>query len=257
MPWRRLTKEEFIQRAKAVNGDAYNYDLIEYEGMTKKIHVVGEDGEFDIWPYNFLRRRPDHKRKNSPGWKGDRRKPLYGVGINDEFGITRTLAYRKWAAIIERCYKPNRENRYSSYVGCSICDEWKHFSKFRQWFEANFIPEYDLDKDLLKRGNRVYCPEYCCFVPRKINRLIAKLNTKRENGLPVGVNYSGSKKKPSVATIKSQDSGKYIGLFKTVEEASAEYKKRKKKEIIRIANEFFKEGKISEKVYNALLTFEV
>jgi hypothetical protein len=256
MPWKRLTREEFIQRAKAVNGDAYNYDLIEYEGMTKKIHVVGMDGEFDIWPYNFLRRRGP-QTKNKPGWKGDRRRPLYGVGINDEFGVTRTPAYRKWAGIIERCYKPNRGKRYPAYVGCSICDEWKYFSCFRRWFEKNSIPGYDLDKDILKQGNRVYCPEYCCFVPREINLLISGLNIKRKDNLPVGVCYSGSKKNPYVVRLKCQKRTIHVGLFKTAEDASAEYKKIKKGEIIRVANEYFKDGKISERVYNALLSFEV
>lgn len=36
-----------------------------------------------------------------------------------------------------------------------------------------------LDKDILNKGNKVYCPENCIFVPRRINNLFTKSNRVR------------------------------------------------------------------------------
>lgn len=51
----RLSKDEFIERAKRVHGDKYDYSLTEYMGQKVKVKVVcSEHGEFEQLPMNHL-----------------------------------------------------------------------------------------------------------------------------------------------------------------------------------------------------------
>lgn len=52
---RKLTTEEFIERAKKVHGDKYDYSKVNYiNGQTKVCIICPEHGEFWVKPYNFL-----------------------------------------------------------------------------------------------------------------------------------------------------------------------------------------------------------
>ncbi len=96
----------------------------------------------------------------------------YGVGVNDlERGIAPASYFVKWHNILERCYGNNPE--YRAYKGCSICDEWLLFSNFALWMDEQDHYKKDLDKDILKFGNRLYSPDTCCFVPSALNQLFA------------------------------------------------------------------------------------
>ena len=37
---RRKTKEQFIEEAKKIHGDKYDYSLVEYEGTDKKVKII-------------------------------------------------------------------------------------------------------------------------------------------------------------------------------------------------------------------------
>lgn len=64
-----------------------------------------------------------------------------------------------------------------TYEGCTVCDEWLYFSNFKKWFDENYIEGFQLDKDIIIRGNKVYSPQTCCFVPKEIN-IISKIKVK-------------------------------------------------------------------------------
>lgn len=52
---RRMTKEEFIERAKIVHGDKYDYSKVEYVNCDTPVNIIcPKHGEFTITPYNFL-----------------------------------------------------------------------------------------------------------------------------------------------------------------------------------------------------------
>lgn len=81
-----------------------------------------------------------------------------------------TLAYSKWKSMIERCY--SGLPRFSNYGDCSVCDEWRNFQVFAEWLYDNYPKDnliYDLDKDLLISGNRIYSPNACTFLTRAEN----------------------------------------------------------------------------------------
>lgn len=107
-----------------------------------------------------------------------RRKPLYGVGINDApYHTTKCPYYQKWQKLLERCYSEPYMQRKSSYREVTVCDEWLTFSNFRKWCieqekEVGDISKLELDKDLLGNSSKTYSPSTCCFLPKKVNMFI-------------------------------------------------------------------------------------
>ena len=127
------------------------------------------------------------------------RKPIFGVGINDvydddSFGTVMPKYYNIWALLFERCYSPKFHQIYPTYINCSVSKEWIYLSNFREWFNENYIEGYQLDKDLLFPGNKVYGPDTCVFIPGNINSLFIFSNSKRGKYL-LGVYFSKTNNK--------------------------------------------------------------
>lgn len=108
----------------------------------------------------------------------------------------KTKACQLWENIKNRCeYLPKMdEERFGKYSGADACDDWKNFQNFAQWFEdvqslGYYEKGWQLDKDLLVKGNKIYGPEFCVFLPEEVNKA---LNTKsRSRGeLPIGMSYA-------------------------------------------------------------------
>lgn len=195
----------------------------------------------------------------------DRLQPsLYGIGIigdnktTDENGKA-INSYRVWASMFTRCYE--KKGRNKTYNDCYVCDEWKYYSNFKKWYDKNHytIPNEKmcLDKDILIKGNKVYSPNTCVFVPISINLLFVKSN-KIRGELPIGVSRSKSNKYRANISIKTPNGGyktKQLGVFDTIEEAFNSYKIEKELYIKRIADKF--KDKIPHKLYDAMYKYEV
>jgi hypothetical protein len=55
---KKLTAEEFIQRAKKIHGDKYDYSLVEYKNMNSKVILIcDKHGEFPIFPNNHIHKK--------------------------------------------------------------------------------------------------------------------------------------------------------------------------------------------------------
>jgi hypothetical protein len=129
---------------------------------------------------------------------------IYGFGINDANYILRIVKnkktiwrcpfYTKWEHMLARCYYPPYHKQYPTYIGCSVCPEWRYFSKFRLWMENQKWEGLELDKDLLVKGNKVYGPDTCCFIPKSINYLFGFKKKKNNLHLPEGVCLTASGK---------------------------------------------------------------
>lgn len=51
----KLTKEEFIKKAKKIHGDKYDYSKIEYKSAKEKVCIIcAEHGEFEQIARNHL-----------------------------------------------------------------------------------------------------------------------------------------------------------------------------------------------------------
>ena len=248
----KITTEDFIFRAKAIHGDKYDYSKVEYTKSSNKICIIFPiHGEFLQSPHHHCNRMQGCPKCGENSRSNKNRSLVEGFGINDCDVRARSILYTTWSGILHRCYSPKWHKKYPTYIGCSVCDEWLYLSNFKEWFDKNYVEGYQLDKDILVKGNKVYSPETCCFVPREINSIYK--GSKREYDLPEGV-YTSKEKYRS--TIKVDGKYEYIGTFDNPEEAHRAYVKRKNEILKELSKRYFEEGKISEKVFNSMINYE-
>lgn len=259
-----MALEQFIKKAVAIHGDKLDFSKTIYvkskHPVTITCKVCGED--FSLTPNMILRGRGcTHcgKRHRNDKTRGNARPKLksvvYGVGINDyELSTTGLVSYHRWNNMLQRCYDKDYLAQKPTYIGCSVCEEWKHFSKFKEWFDANYIDGYVLDKDVLYKGNKVYSPETCCFIPAALNSLLTKRNFHR-GCYPIGVQKTPSGR--FLASMHLNGKSTNIGSYDTVEEAFVAYKNAKETHIKEVAEKYYLDGKITKKVYNALVNYKV
>lgn len=167
-----------------------------------------------------------------------KRKPVYGVGINDADYITskqlngkftRCPYYLAWKSMLSRCYSKS----VNSYDDCFVCDEWLLFSVFRAWMDSQPWEGGDLDKDLLLQGNKKYSPSTCLFVPHAINQLLTN-RAKARGNYKQGVIFR-KQKGVFISQISIYGKCHHIGSFHTEEEAHSAYLIKKYEHIKEIA----------------------
>lgn len=156
-----------------------------------------------------------------------------------------------WRGIKLRCSGHGN----TSYEDCKICYEWdKSLDAFTDWFFENIYfcgdEKLEIDKDLFSNGSKIYSPETCCFLPKRLNVELA-YKKKKEANLPTGV--------------KATESGKYIAIihrgkghlsktFDYVEQANEFYKSNKERYIRELA-EFYKKY-LPDKIFDALINYK-
>ena len=247
---RKKSQEEFIQDAMKIWGNQYDFTKSYYNGNKSPIDVFcnRHGAYFSVSPNNLLRGHGcplcgmEHRRKL-----------ICGIGVNDVFNRINDKAYDHWRDMIRRCYDEKRLGKFPSYKYTRVCDEWLYFSKFKKWFDDNYIDGYHLDKDILFKGNLLYSPDTCCFVPVEINCLLLRRQNSRGE-FPIGVYKCGEK---YAAGFSIRNHFKRLGLFDSEKDAFIAYKTHKEEYIKSLAQEYFAERKISEKVYMALMRYEV
>lgn len=239
------TTESFVKRATEVHHGKYNYSKSVYKGLKGKIYIIcPEHGGFWQNAGNHL----NGVECPRCGYLRTKNK-VNGLGVNDVDYIAKSKCYRKWKSILERT---SPSYRYKAYENVSICEEWLIFSNFKQWFDENYIEGFAIDKDLLSPcDNKIYSPQTCCFLPRIINNVIKEYPTDK----PIGIRPSGyGRYRVKLSAYAKQT---IVGYYDSFEEAQLAYKSAKKQYVNELAEKYFKEGKINERVYNALLKFEV
>lgn len=250
---KKLTQEEFINRAKTIHGDKYDYSKVKYVNMNTKVCIIcPKHGEFWQTPNSHI-----YAKHNC--FKCSRSKtirPMCGIGINDLNGFVpvRSKAYQTWRNMIWRCYRINPTSREKSYQECDVCEEWLYFSNFKKWFDKNYVFGYALDKDILIKGNKVYSPETCCFIPSEINLLIQDNKGRRS---PYAKGVSIDKRDGGYNAVFWDGVKKTSRRANTIKDAFSLYKQSKELHIKRVAIKYFQEGKITQKVYQALIDYDV
>lgn len=192
----------------------------------------------------------------------DRRYPsVYGVGyLGDAHATSVKGVLNKqgglWGSMMERCYSKKLHERFPTYIGCEVSDYFKNFSNFYEWCQDQIgfnCDDYELDKDLLIRGNKLYSEDTCVFIPKFLNSLL--LTNKRVRGKHLlGVHYdkhNGAYK----ASISFKGVHKALGYYDNEYDAHIAYRVAKENYIKDVAKEY--KDKVDIRVYNALISYEV
>ena len=185
---------------------------------------------------------------------------IHGVGVvgDAEIQINGKLLkeYVIWRAMLKRCYDSKSHLNDPTYKDCSVSDNFKYYPYFKDWCNRQVgfgNDNWQLDKDILLKGNKVYSECTCCFVPREINNLIVKRDSKRGD-LPIGVSLQKSTGKYLVQ-MSIRGKTKNFETFSDVNEAFQTYKTVKLKYIKDIAGEW--KDCLDVRVYNALMCWSI
>lgn len=160
-------------------------------------------------------------------------KKVYGYGINDLANKCKMPIYEIWHGMLERCYDSKLHAKRPTYKDCTVCKEWQTLSNFWPWAAKHWKPGLCLDKDLIKPGNRIYCPEFCRFVTRALNSLLNNSRAARGQW-PQGVDFHRGRFQ---AQCWVNGIRQYLGIFDTPGEAHSVYVDCKSKLILQAANE--------------------
>lgn len=191
---------------------------------------------------------------------------ILGVGVvGDEVtkvNGNRLKEYNLWQALLSRCYCDKFHIKCPTYKDCSVSDNFKYYPYFKEWCNNqigfNVLDDkgnhFELDKDLLIKGNKVYSEDTCCFIPREINVALIYNQTKKGNH-PIGVSYSKVNNKFVVYVKKGEGSREYLGYFEDASVAFLAYKASKEAYLKELAKKW--KDKIDPRVYEALIGWEI
>lgn len=189
-------------------------------------------------------------------------KLVRGLGVYEKGTFKVTLngkisnEYQLWDSMLARCQtKMQRTVSRQSYKGCTIHKDFIHFQDFAEWCQSQIGFDesgWQLDKDILVPGNKVYGPDTCCFVPNSINTMMT-IKQEKATPYPPGVClYKPTGKFKSAIGIEGKT--KNLGYYDTPDEAYAVYKVAKLIEIHRTADKW--RDRIDRRVYDALSNFK-
>lgn len=159
--------------------------------------------------------------------------------------------------MFQRCYDKKIHELHPTYNDCEVHEFFQCFQNFGVWYDENYYEieneKMNLDKDILKKGNKIYSTETCIFVPQKINLLFNKCKNARSNCV-IGV-AKRDKCKKYISSLRKYNKRIHLGHFNTEEEAFQVYKTAKEAYIKEVAEEY--KSKIPQKLYDAMYAYKV
>ena len=180
------------------------------------------------------------------------------LGDGEYSRVDHKIAYQTWVDMLKRAYTEKKGR--CNYFGVTVCEEWHNFQSFAKWCHSQDFfnikdkngKRYDLDKDILVKGNKIYSPETCCFVPSEINCLFIR-NKRFRGKYPIGVTKIG--KYFTARLSKGFGNRVLLGTFKTELEAFSAYKQAKELYLKELAEKY--RNKVCYKTYLTLINYEV
>lgn len=234
---------------KLINREGHEMEIIKWEGY-KKVTVRFNDLHGAV----VEKRTYQHFQSGNISNPYDR--TVYGVGYlgQGEYSPQKDLiSHVKWRTMMQRCYDPMWHIDRATYVNVTVCEEWESFQNFTRWFYTAYDyttmnVKWCLDKDILIKGNKIYSPETCCFVPNCINVLF-NTNSKMRGDYPVGVHKYGKKfvccKVGKYKSTKHNTPLEAFNYYKIIKEATIQER----------ADEWI--SKIKPETYEAMYRWEV
>lgn len=194
---------------------------------------------------------------------------VYGIGIAGDKYLTvdenskSTREYMTWYHIIQRCHSDRLKEKQPAYKDIKCCEEWLYYPDFYEWLHSqeNFDKWYNgkrwaVDKDILVKKSKIYSPKTCCLISQNVNCLFLKREAERGK-YPIGVRYTND---GFMAVCRNPFLNKNveIGCYSTPEKAFyLGYKPYKEDIIKRVAQEEYNKGNITERCYNAMMSYKV
>ena len=159
--------------------------------------------------------------------------------------------------MLQRCYSDTYKKKYLAYEGCECSENFKYYEYFYEWChkQIGFSNQgWQLDKDLLVKGNKVYSEDSCVFLPREINLLLTKRGASRGE-YSIGVCWDKASKVFKAKVSKGKGKREYLGYFTTEIEAFNAYKTTKESFVKEQAEKW--KSQINTRAYNALMNYKV
>ena len=196
--------------------------------------------KFENYDYKFIRPIGDIKAKNikNPyhptvggiGYLGvGKYKPSEGFVINKYYSI--------WHGMINRCINSDKL-KYKTYKDTVICEEWYNFQNFAKWYEENYPKHiegvnFELDKDLLQYGlkNKIYSPQTCIFLPKKVNIFLIESNINNSSGFSCVYLHKKANKFQVRLTEFLSGNNIYLGLYSDITIAKIAYNNERNNQI--------------------------
>ena len=188
---------------------------------------------------------------------------VHGVGFNDvafqpSIDGKAIWQYHLWKNMMRRCFSEKEKQRQPTYKDVTCCDEWLSFANFFEWVnkEVGYSGKpvgAELDKDLISRGNKIYSPEACSFVPTAVNLLLNDHGAGRGE-FPVGVCFDKSRGKFK-AQMMCFGRKKHLGHYTTIESASFAYKTAKEAQIKIVATQY--KDVLKPAVFESLMNWSI
>ena len=247
---------------------------INYKDCVGKVYKSKLSGDFKILKYNdktnveiqFLKTGYEMVARLHNIRNGEVKDPyspsVCGVGVlgtkyPSKINGVQTKEYTLWCSMLERCYSDVYKKHRPTYDGCEVSDNFKSYAYFYEWChnQIGFDNEgWQLDKDLLVKGNKVYSENTCVFLPNEINLLLTKRTASRGEYL-IGVSWHNASKAFVARVNKSKGRSEWLGCFNTELEAFNAYKVAKEAFIKEQAEKW--KSQIDIRAYNALMKYEV
>lgn len=188
---------------------------------------------------------------------------VYGVGVNDaDYAVTRSEVvdgkrktiwcpfYKVWVNMMKRCYNEKSQVAMPTYKKASVAAVWHRFSAFKAWMEKQYYVGLELDKELLSNGGKVYSPETCCFISRKVNSIVL-INEKSRGEFPIGVLQSTGGKYRSMCSVDAKNT--HLGTYESAIAAHGAWQTAKAGAISLLAEHYKLEPYYRLDVYNQLI----
>ncbi len=247
---------------------------VSYKDCVGKVCKSTSSGDFKIVKYNdktnvevqFLKTGYETVVELGNIRKGYVKDPysssVHGVGISGakypiKVNGVITKEYALWQSMMQRCYSDTYQKRCPTYIDCKCSENFKSYEYFYEWCHKQIgfgVEGFELDKDLLTKGNKVYSENTCVFIPTEINTLLIKCTTSRGKYL-IGVYWDKNGKAFKAQVNKGKGKREHLGLFKTEIEAFNAYKRAKEAFVKEQANKW--KDKIDVRAYEALMNYEV
>lgn len=243
-----VTKGDFF-----TTNEGYLVEIIDYRSATDVIVVF--DDKYDHRQSVSVRSLKNGSIKNPyhPSVCGV---GCYGVGkFLSKVNKVRTAEYEVWTGIIKRCYSASHQEKNPWYVGCTVSDDWLNFQNFAEWYTSHkyYGLGYEIDKDLLIKGNKVYSSDTCVIIPHDINTILLDRSADR-GGYMLGVTRSRRNGR-FVSRLSVNGKRKHLGIFDTEQEAHQAYVVAKEAHVKEKAIEYKKS--LSSEVFDILMNWRV